>query len=159
MTVNTSNSTQPCLYFAYGSNMKTNRLKERVGKVACLGKRVLSDFELCFNKKGNDGSGKANIMKKQNSFVEGVLFKLTAKQMKKLDTFEGVAIKHMKREKVTVQNQRGQSQEVLAYVACKNYRRLKLKPTEEYLGFILDGAKEHKLLKKTVSHIIQKAFS
>ena len=51
------------LYFAYGSNMLTERLKARVSSATPIGKANLSDHGLRFHKKSKDGSGKCDIIK------------------------------------------------------------------------------------------------
>ena len=148
----------PVFYFAYGSNMANTRLEERVGSIQCCGKATLKNYVIRFNKKGSDGSGKANIAKKENSSVEGVLFQLSMKQLKKLDRFEGVALKHYKREQINVTNATGKTQKVFAYIACAKHTKKGLSPTDEYLNHILDGAKEHMLSRKMTAQIENAAF-
>ena len=48
-------------YFAYGSNMSTPRLVQRVGEVRVLGPARLEGYEHRFSKRGNDGSAKGNV--------------------------------------------------------------------------------------------------
>ena len=66
-------------YFAYGSNMRTKRLKDRVGEIDMIGKAKLKNYRLTFNKLGNNGSRRANIEPRKGFFVEGVIFDLTEK--------------------------------------------------------------------------------
>jgi hypothetical protein len=51
---------EPAEYFAYGSNMETARLRERMPSAKPLGVAKLSGHELRFHKRSKDGSGKCN---------------------------------------------------------------------------------------------------
>ena len=50
----------PC-YFAYGSNLSLARLRERIGIALPLGVAELPDYRLVCDKRGADGSAKANL--------------------------------------------------------------------------------------------------
>lgn len=78
------------LYFAYGSNMHQRRLEERVGQVEKVGKYILKDYAL--DLRAGHKSGVATVISCWGDSVEGVLYKLTAKQLKTLDLYEGVPI-------------------------------------------------------------------
>lgn len=131
-------------YFAYGSNMKTKRLKDRVGKVTVIGKAGLSNHCLRFNKLGDDETGKANIETKENSLVEGVLFNLTEEQFKKLDICEAVPT-HYIRCKMNVIRFDNDMVAAAVYIANPNRLRSHLKPKQKYLQYLIDGANEHGL--------------
>jgi gamma-glutamylcyclotransferase (GGCT)/AIG2-like uncharacterized protein YtfP len=130
-------------YFAYGSNLKTERLVKRVGEVIIYGKASYDHYQLIFNKLGDDGSGKANIKRNKNSNVEGVLFGLTKKQFDKLDENEGCDDHYIRRKrKVKYCNKKVKVEVYIANkIKIKNY----LKPTCDYRQYIIDGAKEHNL--------------
>ena len=134
------------VYFAYGSNMLTKRLEKRVGNVVIVGKGRLEGFALCFNKHAADGTGTANFEPAIGQYVEGVLFGLTSKQLDILDTFEGTP-DHYTRKIVEITREATASKiSAVAYVAGEKGKGLfSLKPASEYLGFILDGEKEHGL--------------
>jgi gamma-glutamylcyclotransferase len=51
------------LYFAYGSNMLTERLKARVPSTRPISPAILSDYDLRFHKRSTDKSGKCDIIK------------------------------------------------------------------------------------------------
>lgn len=78
-------------YLAYGSNLHPVRLSERVGSLECLGKIRLPGWRLCFDKRGSDGSAKANLRAAPGSAHEawGALFRLQRGQYGTLDYFEG----------------------------------------------------------------------
>ncbi len=75
-------------YFAYGSNLVIERITERLGKVKFLGPASIEDLRLSFNKLGEDGSGKCNIVKSQGDFVYGVVYQISKLQKEMLDNFE-----------------------------------------------------------------------
>src|SRR5580700_2546298 len=79
------------LYFAYGSNMLTQRLCERVSSAHPVVAASLSGYRLSFHKPSIDGSGKCNIDPSDNlnDVVWGVLFEIDKDQEKILDGFEG----------------------------------------------------------------------
>ena len=96
-------------YFAYGSNMSTAQLRDRVDrsdeKAIVVGRALLKDYQLVFNKKSTfqeiNGervcllNGKANIGRASeiNASVFGVLFSLTQSQIDWLDHAEGARMR------------------------------------------------------------------
>ncbi|MFU8831852.1 MAG: gamma-glutamylcyclotransferase family protein [Wenzhouxiangella sp.] len=78
-------------YLAYGSNLHPARLEQRVGPVQCLGRVCLPGWQLCFDKRGSDGSAKANLRAAPGSDTEawGAVFRLDRSQYGTLDRFEG----------------------------------------------------------------------
>lgn len=78
-------------YFAYGSNMLKERLRARVPGAVRLSNADVTGYDLRFNKKSVDGSGKANITKTGNKIyiVHGALFEIPEAQRQKLDDAEG----------------------------------------------------------------------
>lgn len=79
------------LYFAYGSNMNQERLESRVGKVKKVGTARLFGWKLTFNC-GRNAWRFANIIMTGlygQDMVEGIVYELDEKQLKKLDEFEG----------------------------------------------------------------------
>jgi len=132
-------------YFAYGSNMDTDQLetrfKELKNKKFCIvGVAVLPNYELKFNKKSTDGSGKANIIPDEKSEVEGVVFELTEEQFMKLDEKE----KGYHRNKISV-NLNNNFIEVITYIADDSNICDGLFPTSSYLDKIVKGAANFEL--------------
>ena len=76
--------------FAYGSNMCSGRFRayavspEGDGRAA-----LLPAYGLVFNKRSQDGSGKANVEPHQNSHVWGVLYTIPDADLRTLDRGEG----------------------------------------------------------------------
>ena len=76
------------LYFAYGSNLSPARMRERVAGAEPLGAAQLSGFRLCLDKRGHDGSGKANLREDAAQVVWGALYRFDASEWPRLDAFE-----------------------------------------------------------------------
>ncbi len=127
-------------YFAYGSNMSSRRLKERCPSVKfkCVG--YVKDYELKFNKKSKDNSGKANLVKQPGKEVWGVVFSISKQGLPFLDEAEG----GYKRKCVEVFLKGNRVEKCYAYLATKNLDD-NLLPYDWYLQHCLKGAQEHKL--------------
>lgn len=131
--------TDSALYFAYGSNMKRARLCARVGDVELIGVARLEQFEFVCNKRGTDGSAKANIVRQRDATVWGVVWRVRSSSWPTLDRFEG----GYTRELVEVELSSG------ARVAAATYRSTstgdKLAPFTWYKTLMIEGARERGL--------------
>lgn len=76
------------LYFAYGSNLKIARLRARVASARVVAPARLDDFRLALDKRGSDGSGKANLIRASGAQVWGVLYELAPGDWGALDGHE-----------------------------------------------------------------------
>lgn len=127
------------LYFAYGSNMSCARLERRVRPVRALGAARLRDMAWRCNKRGADGSAKANLVREPGGAVWGVIFELDASAWPELDRFEG----GYRRIRVRVEAAGGDP------LAAQTYASERLiedaRPTEDYRRFLIEGAREHGL--------------
>lgn len=137
MTIKTIN------YFAYGSNMCTHRLKDRVPSARPLGIAYLIKHTLRFHKKSKDGSAKADAMYTGNApnSVWGVVFEIDGAEKSNLDTAEGLGQGYWERW-VTVSNE-VREYHALTYLATNvdSY----LKPYTWYMRYVIEGAKQHHL--------------
>lgn len=76
------------LYFAYGSNLRTARLRARVPSATPRGVAWLDGFRLTLDKRGADGSAKANVAAAAGERVFGVVYELEAAHWPDLDRCE-----------------------------------------------------------------------
>lgn len=133
------------LYFAYGSNMLTSRIRsaDRCPTARTVGVAALPGYVLKWHKRSKDGSGKCDIVKsvEDGSFVHGVLFEISAQEKLKLDRTEGLGYGYDE-SKINVL-QGGREVMALTYVATKVDSTLK--PFDWYHAFVVDGAVEHSL--------------
>ncbi len=137
--------------FAYGSNMLTARLKERVPSAKAIGIGQLSSCVLRWHKRGRDGSGKCDLERTRRSEdgVWGVIFELDAADKPALDQAEGLGRGYVER-RVDVATSRGVVR-VLAYVATA--RDLRLRPYHWYKDLVIAGAREHGLPKEYIQQL------
>ncbi len=138
------------LYFAYGSNMDLDQLTGRVGAVKVRGVGLATGFQLCFNKRSKNGSGKANLVAATSGAVEGVLFAMEADQLTSLDDSE----KGYHRGSVSVTMEDGMV-EAVTYFANSDRISDSLRPTQDYLALIVGGAERFGLTAAYRQHIIE----
>jgi len=134
------------LYFGYGSNMCTGRLRARVSSAEPLGRFSLKGYRFSFNKRSNDGSGKGNVEHTgvDADVVWGVLFEFDANQKQALDGAE-VGYDELL---VDVECEADRKTGVYIYAAYNNaYNNIdnNLKPYSWYKRFVTEGARQHEL--------------
>ena len=146
---------EPVVYFAYGSNMSTARLRERMPGCKALGTATLPGHALHFHKRSADKSGKCNAFASGNdSGVIGVLFSFDPAERAQLDKAEGVGNGY-EHAMVTVINDKGRRRQVLTYLASPDYIDDSLKPYSWYKDFVLAGGTEHSLPPEYIAEYIQ----
>ena len=134
------------LYFGYGSNMCTGRLRARVSSANPLGKCFLRNYQFSFNKVSNDGSGKGNITRTEapETVVWGVLFEIDTIQKPDLDHAEGLG--HGYNEIIEeVELDGGQKRKAVMYIAGAGHTNDALQPYSWYKRFVTEGAAQHAL--------------
>ena len=132
-------------YFAYGSNLVTERMRERGAAFTAAQPAVLRGHRLVFDKRGFDGSGRASLARAAGGQVHGVLYDLPREGLEALKVFETgydlVAVQ------VEVDGEgRPALVPALAFVARPD-RRTTAPPARSYLSIILQGLEEHGLPK------------
>ena len=127
-------------YFAYGSNMDPERMKERGIDFSKRVHAILKGWRLKFNKVAsrNPDEGYANIEMDDGGVVEGILYTIKNSDIEKLDRYEGYPI-HYKKLKVKVRLYSGEDEEAITYVANPDKVREGLKPSKDYLNHLLKG--------------------
>ncbi len=77
-------------YFAYGSNMLTERLAARCPSAEPLGAATVAGYAVTFSKYSTvDGSGKATLIAREGHLAHGALFSVGLDDLSKLDACEG----------------------------------------------------------------------
>ena len=140
-------------YFAYGSNLSKGRKQERTGLIRCSHRVRLTGYRLAFNKKATKGSVYANIVRKEESEVWGVIYLCNPEAMATLDRLEGVMGGHYERVLVAVELDDGTPQSAEAYVAGSKYIGSDENPSDEYLNHVITGANEHGLPPEYIESI------
>lgn len=143
------------VYFAYGPNMSTALLTKLLPSCKPLGAAILPRHTLRFHKRSTSGFGECNAFPSdENNVVVGVLFAFDPAERAKLDEVEGVGDGY-EHSIVTVINEKGRRQKVLAYLAATEYIDDSLKPSGKYKDQVLAGASEHGLPSEYVTRYIQ----
>ncbi len=118
------------LYFAYGSNLNHFQMKRRCKDSIFLKKYELKGYKLNFRSKYRA----ADIEKKNNSVVQGALFKISKTDEKKLDLYEDYPILYKKMYFFYY------NKKVMTYImSIKSSFKY---PTERYLNVIKRGYKD-----------------
>ena len=135
--------------FAYGSNMLSSRMKSndlnkgvRCPGAEFIGIARLDDYRFIIS----DRKQKASVIKAPGKYVLGVLWRILKKDESTLDIREGATMNppsyHKKYMDVKCN---GDTIKALVYVDRSDKINNTNKPTEEYIGYIIDGAIEHKI--------------
>jgi len=128
----------PAHYFAYGSNLSPARMRERVPSAQARGAARLPGYRLALDKRGADGSGKANLHEASDAAVWGALYTLEPEEWPLLDAYE------RDYERIAVRVEwRGAQQDAMTYVS----RVLTDAPValHGYKRLIVEGARAHAL--------------
>lgn len=135
------------LYFAYGSNMFSERLRSRITSLTIIGRASLKDRKMVFNKRSKDGSGKANLVESPGNVTWGVLYEINAQDLDTLDKIEG----GYTRVAVRLQVPDGDDVEAVTYVSedLTNDSR----PYRWYKKLLLAGAREHNLPQEYIAYL------
>ena len=128
-------------YFAYGSNMDEHKLKiKRSVDFYEKFSGKIDGWEILFDKaaSGKPGVAYSNILPKEDSWVEGIVYKIKSEDiLNKLDKREGWP-EHYEKKYMSVKTTNG-FLECLVYVANPNTTQQGLHPERKYLNEILAG--------------------
>ena len=129
----------PGFYFAYGSNLKFERMSSRVTSARFRARARLGGWSLTLDKSGRDGSGKANLRRQETHHVWGVVYSIDPSHWPRLDTCEP----GYSRVEIQVVTEAGDDLDAETYVA----QVLTNDPVafDWYKELLLEGAREHAL--------------
>lgn len=146
------NATQQMVrYFAYGSNMYLPRLQQRAKSARPVTAISIRGFVMKFNKLGDDGSAKCNIVHTGNieDTVAGVVIEMTVEDLGKLDEAE----KGYERKELTLNGPNGQVT-LVTYIATGENTVEGIQPFTWYKNYVLEGAKMFKLPQSYIDSVI-----
>jgi len=141
------------IYFAYGSNMSSARLFERIPSARSLGAARLEGFRLAGNKLGSDGTGKANLVVDLQSVAWGVIYALPASEWPRLDRFEPGYLRQLAK----LRDLRDQTHAAQLYLAQAPGPDLPMHPW--YREHLIEGAREHELPSDYIAWLSQLPIS
>ena len=140
-------------YFAYGSNMSSKRLRDRVKSAEPKERAILRCHRLEFHKKGKDKSGKCDIvLSSAADAVWGRVYHINCKEKETLDCFEGLGRGYFEKY-VTVELDCGSTVQAVTYYANPKKTKHGLKPYTWYKRHVLKGAKEAHLPPEYIKRI------
>jgi gamma-glutamylcyclotransferase len=134
---------QTFLYFAYGSNMLTSRMRSRCPTAVLRTIAIARDHVVTFGKPSADKSGKATLRASSNprSLACGVIFEISSKELRGLDRAEAG---YIRREDFPVECMRS-GETIQAYTYFSKEHNTELRPYDWYLALLLAGVQEHGL--------------
>ncbi len=135
------------LYFAYGSNMLTERLADRCPSARPLGVAHAAGHAIRFHKRSLDGSGKAMIEATGSAaeLVPGVVFAIAQAERAALDAAEGPGYRRADDFVVTLAGRTASPLATAVYLARETDVVRTLRPFEWYRALALAGAHQHGL--------------
>ncbi|NOT71353.1 MAG: gamma-glutamylcyclotransferase, partial [Hyphomicrobium sp.] len=132
------------VYFAYGSNMLTQRLQARCKSARAKGMASVTGYRLAFSKRSKDGSGKATLVAVPDGQVIGAAFEIAADDVKELDQIEGRGKGYERIEELAVLSfPDGQLVSVTTYIAHDDFLNPALQPYDWYRDLVVKGAEQH----------------
>jgi cation transport regulator ChaC len=142
----TGRSSETVWYFAYGSNMHDSAFlhRRRMRPLEWRAGRI-KGYRLRFNLDGRPKgmAAPANICPDPAAEVWGVLYKITNREMVRLNSTEGVPGGRYHPTWLTVEDAGGQSLTAMTYVA--NGNPADGRPSLRYISLLRDGARAHRL--------------
>lgn len=129
------------LYLTFGSNLHPLRIEQRVGPVSFFGTVQLREWKLCFDKRGADGSAKANLRPApgSDSVAWAAVFEIDARQLAVLDRFEGCGGGYETIRFDIPDN--GRTRPALAYLTPSQWTTQLMLPFDWYLALVIAGAR------------------
>lgn len=155
--------TSDVLYFAYGSNMEKNQLDNRCPSAKFVSVAKLPDCKFGFTRfSKNRNCGVMDIIDSPGDEVWGVIFKISARDLKELDKNEGydpersIRKNAYCRKKVIVYREGKEKQKEVVYTyEVVNKSITPIPPSDEYMSLILKGADQWKLPVKYIQKLSQ----
>jgi hypothetical protein len=129
-------------YFAFGSNLASPRLLQRIPAASVHCVAILSEHQLSWRKNGRDKSGKCDIefTGEPEHLVYGVIYRMTPAEKLELDVYECSDFGY-DHKTVEVTSLQGERIEAFTYYALDIDQRQQ--PFHWYKEHVLRGALEH----------------
>lgn len=149
------------LYFAYGSNLLTEWLRDRCPSAKPIGIAIATNHKLVFEKRSIDKSGKATLVCSVGTHTPGVVFEIAESERGLLDEAEG-----FRHDKPLDPARYGRDDNfqihivatdsiVAATTYLANEPEDGLKPYDWYLALVIAGAVQHGLDSEQVKMLRQ----
>jgi cation transport regulator ChaC len=133
-------------YFAYGANMHDSAFRVRRGiqPLKCRTGHV-KGYRLRFNLEGRPRgkAAPANLCSHRDAEVWGVLYRITRRDLMRLDSTEGVPGGRYRHVVVEAEDDDGRQLQAVTYMA--HGKEVDGKPSLRYITLLRDGARAHRL--------------
>jgi gamma-glutamylcyclotransferase (GGCT)/AIG2-like uncharacterized protein YtfP len=122
------------LYFAYGSNINLDQMRDRCEDAILIGEAYLDNHHFYINERGV-----ANIRYSQENIVHGLLWEISEYDEDSLDTCEGARVEGKFYEKHDLKVNTYSDENLLALVYIDEYSINEGSPRSGYMDKILNG--------------------
>jgi gamma-glutamylcyclotransferase len=133
-------------YFAYGANMHDSafRVRRRILPLECRSGRI-KGYRLRFNLEGrpNEKAAPANLQPDPDAEVWGVLYRITRRDLIRLDSTEGVPGRGYRHVAIEAEDRNGRVIPAVTYMAPG--KEVDGKPSLRYITLLREGARTHAL--------------
>lgn len=131
-------------YFAYGTNMSPELMREICPAAECLGPVRLPGYRLAFTRRSvRTGTGVADVLPDASAETWGVLYEIDRAARRRLDAKEGLGWAYDELC-VTVEDGTGESHEAATYIVKRKEPR-DIEPSGAYMDEILRAARARRL--------------
>lgn len=150
-----SSRKQSFLYFAYGSNMLSERLRQRTPSCRSVGIAELRQYRLRFHKKSIDGSAKCNAWhtRRPTDSIQGVLYRIDISERTALDAAEFLGLGYRRLQVVVGSSNSSHPVRAETYIALDSALNEELLPYDWYQALVVSGAQEHGIADEYVAAI------
>jgi len=141
-------------YFAYGANMHeaTFRIRRGIHPLECRSGSI-KGYRLRFNLDGRPRgrSAPANLYPDPDGEVWGVLYRMTRRDLMRLDMTEGVPGRGYRHVEIEAQDRHRRVIQAVTYMA--DGKEVDGKPSLRYITLIREGARAHRLPKTYIGFL------
>ncbi len=131
-------------YFAYGSNMSTDYIRDYCPSVKFVMRASLPNFHIEFRRYSEDmEGGLSSIIEAPGEMVKGVLYEVDEKEILELDILEDVPQGVYHRDTFLVFGEDGEWHHADLYRVANPAGPFM--PSKKYVDYMVAGAKEHQL--------------
>jgi gamma-glutamylcyclotransferase (GGCT)/AIG2-like uncharacterized protein YtfP len=140
-------------YFAYGSNLSSNFIRDYTPSATFVMKADLPNYKVEFRHYSEDlGGGISSIVETPGSLVRGIIYEVPASELEELDVLESVPEGIYRRDTYFVMGEDGQWH-------CADLYRVSTptgpyEPSRSYVDYMIAGAREHELDAEYVEQLV-----
>ena len=141
------------LYFAYGSNMLTERLTARCPSATPVGLAEAREHAVSYCLGSSDGSAKAGIFKATGQTAYGVVFLIDSAERRFLDRAEGAPDIYSRIEIEVFSHATGHPADAVTYLPHPDRTANGLHPYAWYRALCAGGARQHGLPEPAIANL------